>query len=332
MTTPIDDRGWTAPDVPAEIPLDAPPGPERGASGGVLGAAGVAIARGDDRWPSDRVLAATDTESPLGRMGPVGVAGVLDGGFDLLRHGFGPMVGLAATLLLPLQLLDILIRLRVGLEDDLGGDVSPVVALGAFGGSSPWFWMASALRVFVLSFLGLTAGVMIADGLSGRRRRGPQLVRAAARRWWVAALLPLLCVPVKSASSCLLYVGFFFTDALLMCASTVAGAEGAGPLRAFARSWRLGWRSYGTALGVAVGGFVIASILQVALYLGPAALVGLFVASETALLVVQQVSLLVLLITQPLTACIAARAYVELRCRSEAVDLFVRGAELGLLP
>jgi hypothetical protein len=82
---------------------------------------------------------------------------------------------------------------------------------------------------------------------------------------------------------------------------------------------------------VAVGGFFIVAILQVALYLGPAALTALFIPSEAAVLVVQQVSMLVLLITQPLTACIAARAYVELRCRSEALDLDLRGQEIGLL-
>jgi hypothetical protein len=68
----------------------------------------------------------------------------------------------------------------------------------------------------------------------------------------------------------------------------------------------------------------------VSLWVGPVLLAGQFVTSESVLLVVQQVSLLTLLVVQPLTACITARAYVELRCRAEGLDIQLRRERLGL--
>ncbi len=317
------DSGWVAPEQGSELRPTTTP---------VLGGAGVAVARGDAPMPVDGSVGEDRDDWPLTPLGPVGVAGVLDGGFELLRHGFAPLVTLAAALLLPLQLIDLLVQLQSGVSDGVATGGSPLAALAGIGTqASTLSWVVLAARVIVLSFLGMAAGIMVDDLLVRTRRQGGQLALAAGRRWWVAVLVPVLCLPVKSLGGCLVYVGFFLADALLMCASVVAGAELAGPLHSFARSWRLAWRSYGTALGVAFGGFCISTVLQVALYVGPAALASIFVPSDAVLVVVQQVSLLALLIVQPLTACIAARAYVELRCRSEALDLDLRRHELGLV-
>jgi MFS family permease len=261
----------------------------------------------------------------------VGVGGVLDGGFDLLRSHFGVLVGLAGALLLPLQLVDLWASVASGRSAEL--DTSPLLAaLGSMDSTMPVTWLVVALRVVVLSFLGLMTGVLVSDSLADRVRPARSVLAAAGRRWWVALLVPVLCVPVKMLTACLVYVGFFLGDALLMCASVVAGAERAGPLRSFGRSWTLGWRSFGTALGVALGSFVISAVLQVSLYAGPVLLASFFVSSESMLLVVQQIALLSLLVTQPLTAAIAARAYVEFRCRSEALDLTLRRRDLELVP
>lgn len=327
---------WAAPGVGAEPSRSAAgetaatPAAE-GASDVRLGSAGVAVARCDAKW-SPGSLERELADNPLEGLAPVGVGGVLDGGFDLLRHRFGTLVGLAAALLLPLQLLEVLGELQAGLDADASASgfngFSDPFAVGA--ASTPVAWLVLVLRVVALSFLGVVTGSMVADLLGGRRRPTGQLLASAARRWWVAVLLPLLCVPVKSVGTCLVYVGFFAADALLMCASVVAGAEGRGPLHAFGRSWRLAWQNYGTAFGISFGGFLIAVVLQVSLWVGPVLLAGQFVTSESVLLVVQQVSLLTLLIVQPLTACIAARAYVELRCRAEGLDIQLRRERLGL--
>ena len=296
-----------------------------------LSAAGVAVARCDAPWPEDEG-AGGEFDDPLSALSPVGVGGVLDGGFELLRSRFGLLVGTAAALFLPLQLLEVLAALSAGLDAQittggLGGSLE-LLGSGATTGVDVFVLVA---RVMALSLLGLLCGVMVSDLLGGRRRTGGSLLRLAGGRWWVALVLPLLCVPVKAVGSCLVYVGFFLADALLMCASVAAGAERLGPFASFGRSWRLALRHYGTAIGVSVGAFFIALVLQAALFVGPVLLAGQFLTSESALLVVQQVALLSLLVVQPLTACIAARAYVELRCRAEGLDIELRRARIGLL-
>lgn len=311
---PLEDRLVSAEDPSAEL---------------ALGAAGVAVVRGDAPWPPDSTAGEAKTVW-LENLEPVGVGGVLDGGFSLLRSHFGVLVGLAAALLLPLQLVDLWASVAAGRSAEL--DTSPLLAaVGSMDSNMPITWLVAVLRFVVLSFLGLTAGVLVAGSLAGRVPSARSVLVAAGRRWWVALLVPILCVPVKAVSACLIYVGFFLGDALLMCASVVAGAERAGPFRSFGRSWALGWRSFGTALGVAIGSFVISAVLQVSLYAGPVLLASFFVSSEAMLLVVQQIGLLSLMVTQPLTAAIAARAYVEFRCRSEALDLALRRRDLGLV-
>ncbi len=294
-----------------------------------LGSAGVAVARGDAPWPSDGPPGESGPPSS-GVLEPVGVGGVLDGGFEMMRAHFAVLVGLAASLLLPLQLADLWASISAGRDADL--TASPILsAFGVMESALPLTWLVLVLRVVVLSFLGLVAGVLTADTLAGASRSTSAVLRSSARRWWVAVVLVVLCVPVKAASGCLIYVGFFLGDALLMCASVVAGAEGCGPFRAFGRSWSLGLKNFGTALGISIGSFVISAVMQLSLYAGPAALASIFVTSESALVVVRQIAMLSLLVTQPLTASIAARAYVELRCRGEALDLSLRRRDLGLV-
>ena len=340
--------GWIAPeagdpsafDIAAFLPADlgaASAGPSDGPVAGpatsvaTIAAAGVAVSSGDARWPEAADGTDLGDRNPLADVEPVGAGGVLDGGFDLLRVGFGRLVGLAAGLLLPLQLIELIVATRSGLADQVSIEQSPLAGMSMLGGSSSSFgWVFAGLRVLVLSFLGLTVGIMVQELLRDRLLSGRRLAARAGRRWWVAAVIPLLTVPVRSVGFCLVYVGWFLLDALLMCTSVVAGAEGAGPLRAFGRSWTLARSSYGTALAVSVGGFLVTSILQFALLLGPAFLVGMFTVSESVLVLVQQVASLVLLVTQPLTACIAGRTYVELRCRAEALDLERRRVAQGL--
>ncbi|MGI9578020.1 MAG: hypothetical protein ACR2OH_07475, partial [Microthrixaceae bacterium] len=300
-------------------------------SGGHLGSAGVAVVRCDERWPTGEGELA-ESNNPLAALEPVGVGGVLDGAFDLLRARFGLLVGLAAAMLLPLQLIEVLGEISSGLDADVdaAGFTSSLDLLAADTATSALGWLVLIMRVIVLSFLGLVMGVMVSDLLDDRRRSAASLVGAAARRWWVAVLVPVLCLPIKIAGGCLLLVGFFIADAFLMCASVVAGAESRGPLHAFGRSWQLATRQFGVALGVSFGGFAILLVLQLAFWIGPALLASQFLASEALLLLVQQIGLLSMLVLQPLTACIAARAYVELRCRTEALDLEIRRNKVGL--
>ena len=337
---------WVPPETPsgaaAPVPVawgDAAAGDQVPASPG--SGAGVAVARGDARpTPPAAADGTTDTApaaelpgNPVARLGLAGPGGVLDGGFELLRFRFWRLVGLTAVLVVPLQLIGLWIAIAAGTtassgtgSDDLGSVVGPQ---GLGGGG--WPLLLALARAVALCLLGMAVGHLLDGWLAGEDRTFGQALAAAMRRCWVAPVVVAVTLTCKVLVACLGGIGFFLADALFFTAGIVAGAERLGPFATVGRSFRLSRGAYGLALVTVIGGWVISQLLQIALTLGPVLLVASFQPPEGWVLVAQQVASLVLLVTLPLTACIAARGYVELRCRTEGFDLVRRQEERGLV-
>jgi hypothetical protein len=264
--------------------------------------------------------------NPFHRLSPVTPTGVLDGGIDLLRLRFAPLAVLTAMVVLPAQLVVLVVQLRQGLPVE-SAEVSSPWRLAQGGAAA---FASGFAGILADSMVGFAAGVMAADLLEDRVRPGRTLVAAAARRWWVPALVAVMAVPLKGLGLLLALVGYFVVDAYLMCSSVAAGAEGLGPAAAIGRSALLARGNAGRAFGISVGAFAFTMTLRLVLFLGPGAVVSQFTTSEAALLATQQAGSLAVLICTPLTACMMARAYVDLRCRAEGLDLVRRQRDLGL--
>jgi hypothetical protein len=334
--------------APAATGLDAPDGSLTGVA---AASTGVAVARGDARRPRrgaataelpqvhdrDRTRTAEDPAAalegnPLRGLGVGGAGAVLDSSFDLLRFRFRRFVALTAVLFVPLQLLDLVVALSSGVT--AGGDGTDQFQLldtGA-GTSSGWTFLVVGLQSCALFLLGMAAGHLVEGWLAGRDDAFGTVVGAVARRAWVVPIVVVVAVAAKTAAACAGGVGFFLVDALFFIAGPVAGAERTGPFATIGRSVRLAKGAYGLALAVCFGGFAITFVLRFALSLGPMALIALIGLPDEWLIVLEQASALTLLITMPLTACIAARAHVDLRCRVEGLDLVRREEARGLRP
>ncbi|UDY37143.1 hypothetical protein [Dermatobacter hominis] len=318
---------------------------------GAAPSTGVAVARGDARRPGGAVAVAEPTSvhdrdrtrtaedpaaaldgNPLRGLGVAGAGGVLDGSFDLLRFRFRRFLALTAVLFVPVQLIDLLVALSSGTT--AGGDGTAQFQIVDAGGSgtSAWAILVLALEACALFLLGMAAGHLVQGWLAGRDDPFGTVVGAVARRAWVVPIVVLVAVVAKSAAACFGGVGFFLVDALFFIAGPVAGAERTGPFGTIGRSVRLSRGAYGLALAVCFGGFAITFVLRFALSLGPMALVALLGLPDQWAIVLEQASALTLLITMPLTACIAARAHVDLRCRVEGLDLVRREEARGLRP
>ncbi len=280
-----------------------------------------AVARGDARFPPS--TGPDMTGNPLDPVARVGPGGILDGAFGLLRFRIGRLVGLTAVLFLPVQLVGLAVALA-----------SPTVAASStsdpFGGGaldaasstgSLWAVALLLLRSLALGLLGAGVGHLVAGWWSGRDAPFGEVFGQMFRRSPAVLVVVVLSAAVKVPLLCLGGVGWLLADASLFVANVVVGAERRGPLAAIGRSFRLTRAVYGTALVVVFGGLVITQVLQVALVAGPILLVASFQPPDGWLLALEQVTSLVLLVVMPLTACIAARAYVELRCRVEGIDL-----------
>lgn len=309
--------------------------------------AGVAVARGDARavrvsgspsgvGPAGTGTAADDPATalvgnPMAQLGLVGAGGVLDGAFDLLRFRFRRFVALAAVVVLPVQLLDLWWAIGTGTTGAVGGaGLTQVDLLDTSGSTGIRAVVIAVLHALAVFLLGMAAGHLVAGWLDGRDEPFVSVVGAVLRRGWVVPVVMVVAVVAKSAAACFGGVGFFLVDALLLIAAPVAMVERSGPFATIGRSVRLGRAGYGTALAVSLGGFAITVVLRIALVLGPAVLVIQLGLPQGWSVAMRQAASLTLLVTMPLTACMAARAHVELRCRVDADDLRRRAAVRGL--
>ena len=276
---------------------------------------GLATARGDA--PEPDVLQPADHERILRSLRPMGPGAVLDSAFDLLRLRFRRIVGVAACLYIPIRILDLVTMIASG-DAQERYQIGPAILL--MGGDSAWALVVALLQSFALSVLGLCLGHLVVRLIDGADASFRELMSLAARRSWVALLVMPLMFLVRAPLSCI-PLGFLIGDALVFTTSVVAGAERLGPWRAFRRSLALSRRSFGPMLAVVFGGLLISQMLRISFYAGPVLLAANFSTNEAVLTAVAQAGALVVLVAEPLTACIAARAYMDLRCRTEGADL-----------
>jgi hypothetical protein len=254
------------------------------------------------------------------------VTAVLDGGVELLRRDLRRWLGVTAVLFVPIWVLNIGLSLVAPPDsvEQAGFDWTGLSTVS----SSSLVWIPLGLQVIALSVLGMCVGHVVAQEHQGHPVNGAELARFAWSRSWVALLIvPLNAVP-HGLGLCLAGVGWVLADAMVLCTSVVAGAERLGPWRAFTRGLALTTSNYGRALGVSVGGLVMTQLIRLSLSVGPSWLLLQLVPGSPVVPLLGAMSTAVLLLTQPLSACIAARAYLDFCCRREGLDLAQRAQVL----
>jgi hypothetical protein len=313
VTGPVGPAHWTPPDRPEGI----------SSSGAAVGSgpghpSSSAVVRGDEPWSP--LEADRSRPRPTVVSGPVGPGVVLDGGFELLRKEARLLIGLAACLYVPIRLLDLTVTLSTGAASERY-QAGPALLL--LTGDGAWSWTLVVLQSVALSLLGLCTGQLASRRLAGEAVSFGFLGSFALRRSWVAVVILPVSFVVRAPLSCI-PLGFLLADALLFMSSVTAGAEGLGPVASVRRSMALARGAFGPVLVVVTGALVISQVLRISFYAGPVLLIGSFDPGDAVLAAVGQAGALVLLIAEPLTACIAARAYLDVRARREGLDLRLR--------
>lgn len=270
--------------------------------------------------------------SPVERLQPRGVGAILDGGFEVLRFRFPLIAALTVTLVAPLMGVPLLVRnLRV--QDRLE-DMSSVNFNLGFGPATPGEGATWALEQLggglALALVGVAIGHLVAAWLRGEDpgyrdvmklvlRRGP--VAAAA---WVMALIP------KSLGVLACGVGVLFTVSMFVVLSPLVANEAVGPFAAVGRCFKLSSGRRATAM---VGFVVCGLCVKVAF-----GLVGMLVATILESQVLQRptwgwiamsaVELGFALLLIPVQAGWASLAYLDLRVRSEGLDIVLESERL----
>ena len=313
---PSTNGGWAAPDIPAEARRVA--------------AAAPIVDRG--RAASPRALVG----SPVGRLQPRTVGSVLDAGFEVLRYRFQTIALVCAAIVLPLAALPLLVTnaLSSALGDSVDASTSNPWArlgVGVDSNSAALGGLVTLLGGIVASALvGVAVGHMVASWSIGADPGPSDTLRFAARRAPVAAGAAVLALLIKSLGLIACGLGFVVAVALLTPLGPVLAAEpGLGPWTAVRRTWRLASRRFGAMIGLTAASaaiFLVFSGIEASVN---AVLVAQVVGARSwAWVVSSTLTVLFRLVVTPLQAAWAALMYLDLRVRTEGLDIELETTEL----
>lgn len=268
------------------------------------------------------------------RLGPMTVSDVLDGAFDILKRAPGTIIAFTAVFAVPVQILGAYLQ-----RDLLGGqsflDVVDQAdsSLQAVEDTSPAsdFW-AQMVLLFgpSLALVFVAAGIVRLVGAwqAGGDLSLGQLLRGSLPRAW-PLLASWLLVHVAEGIGSLLF-GFPGLVAMtwFLVTAPVVGAEGLGPVAAMRRSARLTTRRFWPVLGLALLSGIVSSLFGYALGLVPTTL-SLFVGTDgLGWLVTAVAGVVTSMITLPIVAGATVLIYLDLRVRTEGLDLELDAREV----
>ena len=259
------------------------------------------------------------------------VSDVLDGAFAILKTAPATIIAFTAVFAVPVQILGAWLQ-----RDLLGGDS----LLDAFNGDtslsgvdqSAW---SSTWAQMVLFFGPALALVFVASGLVrlvGAWQVGRDLSLGEMLRGSLSMAWPLLAgwflVHLAEVAGMLL-CGLPALGAMtwFLVTAPVIGAEGLGPIAAMRRSARLASRRFWPVLGLALLSGIVATLFGYALGIVPTVLALLLGTDGLGWLLTAAAGVLTSLITMPVVAGATVLIYLDLRVRTEGLDLELDAAE-----
>lgn len=256
---------------------------------------------------------------------PAGISALLDGGFELLKIRPRVLLGGAAIVVVPVQLVVALLRggpyrydlFTLVAGSDVGSSHPPAEVLVDSVLAGPGLAVVEALCTFVVGVLvaRTVSAWYVGDdpGLVGAVRSGLARPHVLLAAFGVALGARLL----GAAALC---VGSLVVVVLAGVQAPAVGFEGLGPVASFRRSWQLSNRRLGQVMGVVMGMAVVDQLVRVALCAMPWLLAGGL--PEVAELGVRWASSTVaMVISSAYIGATATRTYLDLRVRTEGLDL-----------
>jgi hypothetical protein len=254
---------------------------------------------------------------------------LLDGALRAWKLAPAAVVGLAAAFVVPAQaMLGVLTRNDV--EDvEIGTTFGDMLAAtgpddvdAGIGGAA--FLLTLIAQGVALAFVTAGVATLVSGWYVGRRAGPGDLIRAAAGRWWPLVVAWVAVHLVEGAFAVLLVVPAIVPMTWFALVSAVVACERAGPFRAMRRSARLVNRRFGAVLGTCLLVALVDAVLSFAL----TALGTLYVEIDLPLawVVNTAVAAGALLVTTPFVAGVVTLLYLDLRVRSEGLDIELAAA------
>jgi hypothetical protein len=285
---------WVAPDAPSEPqPVRAPLVP--GATAGVL--------RGAGRAPGVPV--------PLR---PMSVADLLDGSLRILKLAPRTVLALTAVFVVPAQLV-LAVLSRRWLREDTSATVSDVL----FGGFLDAFVVQWLLEGLALALVCVGVSELASAWYTGHDRTLAELLLLVRRRAVVLVAAWVLVHIAEAAAAVALVVPLLLVAPLFAVVAPVVACERRNPWRSIGRSTTLVRRRYGAVLGLVL----LVALVDALLAAGLGAVGGTYAALElpASWLVATVISSATNLVTVPFVAGAATLLYLDLRVRTEGLDI-----------
>ena len=252
------------------------------------------------------------------------VADILDGGFAILRRAPATVIGLTALFMVPIQALGAwLNRGAEGIDlEELRTQTELTFQIGDTGAdSAPAFFVLQVGPMLALVFVAAALARLVSAWYVGHDLTMGELLRSTLRRAWPLLASFVLVHALEGVS----VIGFGILPLAVMTwflvTAPVIGAEGLGPLAAMRRSARLVSRRFWMVLGLALLSFLVEALIETAIGALPT-FVSLFLGTEgLGWVLAGVVAILTTLITMPVVAGITVLIYVDLRVRTEGLDL-----------
>jgi hypothetical protein len=257
------------------------------------------------------------------------VSDILDGGFAILKRAPATIIALTAVFVVPVQAASAwLNRGAEGFDfDEVLDQTDTSFQIADTSGTSGA--AAVVLQVgtmLALVFVAAALARLVSAWHVGHDLSLSDLLRGSAPRAW-PLLASWVLVHLLEAVSGIGLVLPLAVMALFLVTAPVIGAEGLGPIEAMRRSARLTRRRFWMVLGLALLSFLVESLFETAIGLLPS--VGsLFLGTEgVAWILPAIVGIVTQLITIPLVAGITVLIYLDLRVRTEGLDLELEAIE-----
>lgn len=265
---------------------------------------------------------------------PMTVADILDGAFTIIKARPARILGIAAAFVVPVYVLAAYAQRNafggVGLWEAWWAEDPALTAAGEApdSGLSAWStlltWLVPAVA---LVFVAAAIAHLVGSWSMGRDVAAADLVAATTRRSW-ALLASFVLVHLLEAVGALgLYIGAGFVMAFFVATAPAIGAEGLGPLAAMRRSASLARRRYWRTFGISLLIGLVSSVLFYALTALPE-LIAVLVGYDVAWPLAAAGNILGGVVTTPFVAAATVLLYLDLRVRSEGLDLVLASRDV----
>ena len=260
------------------------------------------------------------------RLGPMTVSDVLDGAFAILKAAPATIIAFTAVFAVPVQILAAWLQ-----RDLLGGDSildsfgqgdSSLTSIDQTGSGTGW---AQVVLLFgpSLALVFVAAGIVRLVGAwhVGRDLSLGELVRGSVPMAWPLLASWFLVHLAEGVGMLLCGLPGLIAMTWFLVTAPVIGAERLGPIAAMRRSGRLVRRRFWPTMGLALLSGVVATLFGYALGLVPTTLSLLVGTSGLGWVLTAAAGILTSLVTMPIVAATTVLIYLDLRVRTEGLDL-----------